>query len=245
MQKFILLICTLFFLSSCKTTSSIFQESQTSTTQQLSLGSIGLDKDFILQSNFNSAATPSYQEPVKVSVFKVPFTKATYNAFTKAKTLQTANVNITYIDSLPVKPNFIKLQIADKVSVINALNSEHNTNVKTYLQHNKTANMITSISLALNKEDLDNITSADAAFLIEKQPKIYALQLYKEAEKVQLIWFNKGIIFEYKTSNCCWQAIRKNDLDIVDLVDPYSNCPNKTFRSANRANNKVKSDYKF
>lgn len=245
MPKSIFSIYALLILfSSCKT-SSILNESQTSTTQQVCIGYVGLGKDFILQSNFNTTATPNYKEPIKVSVSKVPFTKITYKTFNKAKALQAANVNINYIDSIPEKPNYIRLQIADKVSIVKALNNENNKDVKTYLEHNKTANIITSMSLALNKDDLNAIVSADALFLIEKNTKTYALQLYKKGVKTKLIWFNSGVVFEYKTSHCCWEGSRPDKIDIVDIVNQYNNCPNKTYKSANTAKNKIKNYYKF
>ncbi|GAA3647282.1 hypothetical protein [Flavivirga jejuensis] len=237
LKNFIIIFCVICFITSCKTI-NISQESQTNTSQQVSLGTIGSNKDFLLQNKFNSAAIPTYKAPIKLSINIVSFNKQTHKAFIKAKALQAANVTINYIDTIPNKPKYVKLQIADKVAIIKALNSEENNGVKDYLSHNTYANVLTSISLALNKDKLKDVTKADAAFLIEKRPKTYTLQLYKNATKTE-ISLNQGVVFAYKSSNCCWQENKKYRLNIVDLVSEFNSCPNKTYRSAKRARKKI------
>lgn len=232
-----LCVCMLLVIS-CKSL-SISQETQTTTEQKVSLGTIGLDKDFILQSGFNGAAVPTYSKPIKVSALVKPFTKHTYKSFLKAKVSQTSNVDITYVDSIDVKPQFIQLKIADKVTLISALNEKTNKDVKDYLSHNTSANIVTHISAAFNSKNLEAIQQADAVFLVETETKTYALQLHKTNVKTQVIQFNEGVVFAYKTSNCCWQENKKRQLNIVDFVSEYNNCPNKTYRSANRAKKKI------
>src|SRR5690606_34048516 len=140
----IAVVCLLFLSVSCKT-GSILEEQQNKTTQQVTLGGIGAGKDFILQTGFNSSALPTYQEPIKTTVINKVFNNQTYKVFAKAKALQSADVNIHYIDSIPNKPNYLQLQIADKVEVIKALNIQENKEVKDYLSHNSNANVLTSI----------------------------------------------------------------------------------------------------
>lgn len=231
-------MCLLFLSLSCKT-GSILQEQQNKTTQQVSLGGIGSGKDFILQTGFNNAALPTYQEPIRTTVTNKVFNKQTYKIFSKAKTLQSADVNIHYVDSMPDKPNYMQLQIADKVEVIKALNMEDNKEIKNYLSHNNNATVLTSILIAFNKNDFDAILSADAVFLIENGMKTYALQLKKDNKKTGIIPFNQAVIFGYNTSNCCWQEGKRNQIDIVDLVGGFSNCPNSTYRSSKRAENNI------
>jgi len=233
-KYFFIISFVLMLLAGCKT-ASIFQESGVNSTQQVPLGSIGSGNDFLFQTGFNNAAIPIYNQPIKVAVKIIFFNKQTFKAFEKAKTLQSVNVVIDYIDSLAIKPKYIELQIADKVTVISALNLKENSDVKAYLGHNTYANVITSMSLALNPNDLESIIQADAVFLVEKTPKIYVLQLYKKNKKTGIIFFNQGVVFKYKTSNCCWQENKTHEINIVDLVSEYNNCPKRTHRSAKRA----------
>ncbi|GAA4234260.1 hypothetical protein GCM10022291_13290 [Postechiella marina] len=211
------------------------QEPQTNTQQKVSIGSLGSGKDFILQKNYNSAALPSYSKPIKVSVFIKPFTKQTYKSFLKASASQSEHVSINYTDSIKVKPQYIQFKIADKVELIEALNAKENLRVKTYLGHNSSTNIVTSISMAFNRANLDVIKQASGVFLIEYLSKQYALQLYKDGVKSEIIQFKEGVVFAYNTSNCCWQEDTRHRTNIVDIVDKYNRCPNKTFRSANKA----------
>lgn len=229
------ILCSLLVLMESCSTINIHQSSSTPTTQKLTLGSIGSSKDFILEKEFHNTAIPSYKAPIKVSVTAVPFNKQTFRTFTKAKTLQLTEVDIEYIDSLPNKPKYLQLQIADKVAVINALNDQENKAVKAYLSHGADANILTSISLALNQKDMEAIIGSDAVLLKEAGYKTYVLQLYKDAIKTQTIHFNQGVVFGYKTDNCCWQKGKTRQMNIVDLVGSHNDCPNGTYRSLKRA----------
>lgn len=229
-------------LLGCKTVS--LQTSQTKTTQQIPLGSIGTNKDFLLQQHYNNTAIPNYQNLIKLAVSIKPFTKQSFKAFEKAKTLQVANVNIVNVDSFPNKPYYLELHIADKVGVINALNAEGNTGIKEYLSHDPRTNVVMVISLALNNTDLETIKTAEAVFLVEHSPKTYALKWYKDKTNTGIIPFNAGVMFEYQTAHCCWDENNRRQLHIVDLVTTFNSCPNGTYRSANRAK-KNSNDFKI
>jgi hypothetical protein len=187
---------------------------------------------------------PTYQKPIKTTVINKVFNNQTHKAFTKAKALQLADVNIHFVDSLPNKPHYLQLQIADKVEVLNTLNMDENRGIKDYLSRNAKAKVLSSIWIAFNQTDFDAILSADAVFLIENGAKTYALQLKKDNKKVGVIPFNQGIIFGYDTSSCCWQERKRNQMEVVDLVGGLNSCPNGTYRSAQRADKAIQ-DYKF
>lgn len=241
MLKYILGFCSVFCLfTSCKPV-NFTKVSHQPTTQQISLGTIGLAKDFILQSAYNNAAIPNYSKPIKLALTVEYFNKQSYKFFEKAKALQSANISIHYVDSVAEKPKYIKLKIADKVVLIDALNSTDNTTVKNYLKHNVSANVLTEISMALNSEDLKKVIDSDAMFLVEKTPKTYVLQLYKNGAKTEALHFNQGVVFAYKGSNCCWKENKRHRIDITDLVTQFNNCPNKTYRSAHRAEKNISS----
>lgn len=237
MFKFYVLLCCYACISLSSIAIYSQQISSKRTTQQIALGSVGLDKDFMLQKGFNSVALPTYKEPIKVSVLAVAFTKSRFKTFMEANKRQSANV--TLVDSITKNLMFVQLDIADNITLINALNQSENSHVKTYLRNNKQANILTTISIAFNQKDFDAIMNADAVFLVESSPKTYALQLYKDGQKTELVKFNQGTVFGFDISNCCWQENEKRQLNIVDLITDYRNCPNNTYKSANRAKQKV------
>lgn len=238
MKYVIFKFCCLFALMvSCKTT-NILQSSRIGTSQQLTVGSIGTKENYILQKSFVSSAVPRYPEPIKIAITLKTFNKYTYTLYSKSQNLKSSGITLNYVDSLPDKPKYLQLSLADKVGVIAALNHEANIGVKDYLSHNDGDGIISSISMALQEIDLEAVTTSDAVFLIEKGYKNYALQLYNNGKIMRTVDFNQGVIFEYKTVNCCWHKNKRQQLNIVDLVGIYNHCPNQTYRSVKRANKK-------
>ncbi len=238
MLKSLFIFFCVLFLFGCKTV-SVNQETQKTTNNQIVLASIGLQNDNVIQSSFSNTAIPEYKQPIKVFVSAISFDKKTFKAFTEAEQLHQSNLNITYIDSLPNKPKFVSLKIADRVDLIQMLNSKENAEVKNYLTNKEDATIITSVSLALPQQELNEIKQADKVFLVQDGLKNYALQLYNDDVPTKKIQFNEGVVFAYRTSSCCWQENEKHQINIVDLVDGQSSCPNKTYKSAKRAKKKV------
>ncbi len=231
-KYFILIVACI--LVSCKT-NHLTGEKRSHARNQIAIGSVGQEKDFILQKDFSNVAIPCFNNPIKLNVTTQSFTKQSFKAFTTAKAFQTAEVAVTYIDSLETKPKYLQIDIADKLAFIKALNSHCNIDVKSYLALNKHAVLITGISLALKQTDIHKITTANAVFLIENGLKDYALKLYKEDSETEILRFNNGIIFGYQTSHCCWQDNKKHRLHIVDLVSSFNDCPFKSYRSSYKA----------
>ncbi|MBD0833790.1 hypothetical protein [Aestuariibaculum sediminum] len=239
-----LVYSTLLMLNFSCGTMNIGGFSKSSTTEKIVIGNIGDGKEFILQNKFKNSAFPSYKQPVKVSVSEIFFNNRSYQLFEKAKGFQSSNININYTDSISDKPKYLKLTLADKVGVINALNNDENHSVKTYLSHKKDVVLVSGVSIAFNKEDIKSIEDADVVFFIEKNYKNYVLQLYNSGKIAKELSFNQGVVFQYETLNCCWQKNTRQELNIVDLVTGFSDCPRETFRSIKRAQKK-NTYYKF
>ena len=84
MKSILLLFACILLVTSCKSF-PLLQEKQPTTKQKVSLGTIGLDKDFVLQSRFNNSAIPNYSKPIKVSASIIPFNKSIHKSFLKAE----------------------------------------------------------------------------------------------------------------------------------------------------------------
>lgn len=239
MMKSFFSICFLgLLLFSCKTV-SVQQTLQSKTTNPVTLGSIGLHRDFVLLTDYQNTAIPEYKEPVKLSVSMNAFEKATYKAFENANALQSQKVAVTYIYSLPNKPHFLHLKIADKVAILNALNDKQNMDVKNYLTNKYDAKVVSSISIVFSDTQMQTILNADNVFLTQNGRKSYELQLYKANTLLQSISFNEGVVFGYNTSGFCWQENDKHKLQLVDIVDGNRSCGPKTYKSAKTAKKNV------
>ena len=199
------------------------------------LGHIGLEDPTIFENHFNNTSIPTYSEPLKLSVKPVQFTKKSYKAFVKAQLKQRRAVQVTFVDSLELKPMFLELQIADVTGLVNALNDSENNDVKTYLSNTPNATLISNISIAFNSEILDKVINAESVFLVPSGLKNYGLKVITQEKPDQFISFNKGVVFAYNSSMCCWKENNKHQIQIVDLVNYFNDCPNSTYRSAQRA----------
>jgi hypothetical protein len=212
---------------------------QKTTTQNLLLGTIGEQKDFILEQDYNQTAMVQYSNPVRINVSLSDFNKTTFKAFEKAKKGQAAELNITFVDSLENKPKYLNLEIADRVAVLNALNSKENKDIFQYLQNKPNAHLVSNLTVAFNESLTNAIIKADKVFLEQDGIKNYKLSLYKDNKIAQTILLNEGVVFTFKTSSFCWKQNNQYQLEIVDIVKVEDKCPSKTYKLAKRAHKNI------
>jgi hypothetical protein len=228
---------------SCKTI-SVYNEDQNTTIQSVLIGTVGFDEDFILKRDYNKVAIPTYKNPIKVHASLIDFNKTVFKAFENAQKSQPVLMGLTYIDSVKTKPQYLKLEISDRLEVLNSLNNTSNKSLFELLKIKNDAHLVTTIAIAFNVKQLELISKAEEVFLESSGLKNYSLNLYANGEKQHIIQFNEGVIFAYQTSNCCWKQNDKYQLEIIDLVEGNDKCPNNSFRSSNRAKKKI-NYYKF
>jgi hypothetical protein len=238
MIKRILTLIIFFIVVGCKSI-SVANETQTKTSQFMELGNIGEDKQFILEEDYNSTAIPSFDEPIKIGASVLEFNKTSYKAFSIANNKKSLPLTVNYVDSSVSKPRFLKFELADRVSILNALNNKENNAVKDYIQNKKDAHIISVISIAFDDEKTKSILDADALFLEQEPNKTFVLKAYKDNNVFDSLKFNEGVVFAYQVSNFCWQENDKYQLNIVDIVESTDKCPNSTYRSAKRAKKKI------
>ena len=238
MNKIGFLILFIFLSIGCKTV-SIQNELHSETNENIMLGVVGENKQLFLERDYIHTAIPKYNEAVKVQIEVLNFSKHSYKSFLKANATQFKTIEINYVDSLEQKPQYLKLEIADRVAILNALNNKENLDVFQFLENKKESHLVTSISIALNESDKQAINNADEVFLEMVGKNSYGLKTYINKKPEQTILFNQGVVFAYQTSNFCWKQNDKYKLEIVDLVESNDKCPNKTFKSSRRAIKKI------
>jgi hypothetical protein len=214
-------------------------EHQTSTKQSLILGTIGFEKDFIAEYDYKTIALPNYENPIKVAASLVTFNKRTFKLYSEAQNTQSHIININYNDSLDKKPQYLKIEISDRLEVLNSLKDETNSDVFQFLKDNNKSHLVTSVAIAFNESNINLINDAQEIFLETTGVKTYSLNLYKGKTLQKKIFFNEGVIFAYQTSNCCWKQNDKYQLEIIDLVERNDKCPSNSYRSSNRAKKKI------
>ncbi|WP_082113343.1 hypothetical protein [Kordia jejudonensis] len=227
---FSLIVLVLFI--HCKSI-SVHQKPQLITETPVALGSIGLIEDNILNKHFEGVSVPVFSEPLPLNVQSAEFNKQTFKAFAKANSVK-KKIAISFEDSLQVKPQYVQLQLSDRVSVLNQLNDSRNAGVRSYLENKEDAQLVTSITIAFTEENLQKIAAAEEVFLIQSSSKKFSLQLKNQAGTTEQIQFSDGIIFAYRLSGFCWKENEKHRLVIGDIISSTESCPRNTYKKASK-----------
>lgn len=238
-----LLIVFITPFSACKSI-SVQNKQYQATTEQVILGSLGQDENFVLEQTYSHVGIPNIFEPLKLYVTQMSFEKGTFRVFEKANTLQSAKLTIQYVDSLETKPTFLNIQTVDEIGLIAMLNDKENKDVKDYMMNQDESHIITNVSMVFDEATMQQLVKAEEVFLVASGLKSYTLNLYENKVLKNSISFNDGVIFGYRTSSACWKEDEKYQLQIVDLIEGDNKCPTKTYKSAKRAKKEI-NYYKF
>src|SRR5690606_27666322 len=158
-----LFVLMILVFTACKTISVQDNQYQT-TNEQIVLGSIGQDANYLLESSYYSTAIPNYTTPIKVQATGVSFNKSSFKKFQQAQAFQSKAFQITYVDSLELKPSFLNLEIVDQVGLITLLNDKTNQDIKEYLVNRTESHMVTKISIAFPETILKVVQEAEEVF---------------------------------------------------------------------------------
>ncbi|WP_456442536.1 hypothetical protein [Psychroserpens sp.] len=241
----VVLLCTCIVLLafSCKSI-SVQSKQYLQTSQNITLGSIGIDENFILERTYSNVGIPKYFKPVKVNIIPNSFNNSAYTAFNKAKSFQNKTIKISFHDSLKVKPNFISIDISDRITLINLLNHKENLEVKNFLLNDNDAHIVAGISIVFDKTNQLALINAEEIYIEQSGVENVALKLYNESRLDKTINFNEGVVFSYRAASVCWKENSKYQLEIVDLVEGDNGCPSQTYKSSKRAKKDI-NYYKF
>lgn len=193
------------------------------------LGSLGQSKStFNLDNDFETRSLPKLQNKVRVDVAVLPFHKQLNKVYNgKAKYDQNLTP-IHYIDSLPVKPEYVNIQLFDTQGYLNELNESYNQDVFTLIKDTKKTTVVTSVAVTLSAENIAKIKQADSYYLTNEQDRKYNLLLFKSGKKTETIDLHSGKVLAYKLSKFCWSVTDRGRWYVADIVDDNSSCIGKT-----------------
>lgn len=237
MKKIHALLLFLVIVTSCKTV-VVNKQTQKIASAALELATIGKTKPNLQINAFEINAIPQLNQKIRVTAMVLPFNKTTFKAYVKAATLQGKKSTVKYVDSLPNKPTYVVVKIADNVTLLEELNSEHNVTVFNYLKTVPDANVITAISMVFNQDILNEISQAEELYLSNVKYKKYDLELYKNGKLHKTIELTTGTTFTYKLSSFCWGENGRHQPILVDVIDEHSNCNNNTFSNYQKVEKK-------
>lgn len=228
-MKNLIYILLIISTISCQTTKIKNQEYKISPAT-IELGSIGTAVSINNTMNdFSTRSFPVIQEKIRLDIQMVPFNKKINEIYLKKTKASQLPVNITYIDSLPNKPEFVTITLMDLTSFTNELNAPYNKSVLTFLKDREKASVITSVALVLPNEDINKLKQADSYYLINNQEAKYTIALFKQGKKTDVIDLQAGITLAYTIGKFCWALSDKHQWYIGDVVKNNRACTGNTY----------------
>lgn len=218
-----LIVCT-----ACQT-AKIKNDTYKVATTSPELGSIGDSrKKYGIENTFEVRTLPKLENKIRVSIGMVPFNRKLNKVYKSKAKYNQNHTQVTYIDSLPKKPELVIIKVIDVSGLVNELNASYNSDVLRLLKDTKKFKIITSLAVSLSVDDISKIRQADAYYLINTQEKRYTISLYKSGKKTDLLDINPEAIVAFQTSTFCWAMNQKNEWYIADIILGKNNCKGNT-----------------
>ena len=186
-----------------------------------SLGTIGKEHKSILNKNFEQIGSPKIEEGITISVLEIPFTKSEFKTYVQYKKGRGEESNLVFIDSIASKPEYLKLNISDKINLLTQLNNESNSNVRSYLANDEEYAIVTEISLLANENLTDRLKKAEHVFLVEDNNGLLILEILESNQRTLVKWSDLEI-FDYGLSgfSSCPKGTEKKPSKLND-IKPY------------------------
>jgi hypothetical protein len=231
-------ILLLLVFSACQSTKIKKERYKVSPTTP-ELGSIGQSKSlFDLQNDFKVKTLPKLENNIRVAVELIPFNKRLNKIYVAKAKFNQNQSKVTYIDSLPSKPELVTIRLLDVTGFVKELNADYNNDVFRLLNDTQNSKVISSVAISLPTEDIAKIRRADSYYLTNSQDTKYILSLYKLGKKTETIDLNSGTVVSYRLSSFCWAATERGKWYIADMTEGTSRCKGNT---ESRINEKKKS----
>lgn len=200
------------------------------------LGTTGKPGKNLLSTDFYTFGKPSLSKPIAVALKEVPFNRSEFNKFEGYKTARGQETGFVYVDSLPNKPTYFRLEIIDIIAMQQQLNSNENKEVRAYLAKEEEAGLVTHISFQAASKHAQSLAKAQGIFLTENHHGLLELECVVNKER-QRITLSDLDIFDYKTASFCWELDRYGKEKIATLSIDGTNCPKGTTQKAHKLDN--------
>ncbi|WP_430965797.1 hypothetical protein [Spongiimicrobium sp. 2-473A-2-J] len=198
------------------------------------LGSMVKLKGKLLHTQMQQIGTPQLQAPLKLTVQQLPFNSASYTTYsTYIKKAGQVN-SIAYDDSLPYKPKYLRLQLLDRIGLVQLLNSEANTQVRNYLENDPDYRMVVSLDVTMQDALMPQFLEAGNVLLQQNGHGEMFLVL-ENGKQQQPLDFSQVQVFNYGTASFCWGEDQFNKMKIEAILSFKESCPQGTHKKAAKA----------
>lgn len=234
-----LTIYGVLFLLGCSAYKAEKQESLLSFPE---LGALVKTKGDIWYSAAEQIGVPKWSM-LKVDVKQLPFNKTSYYSYAKYME-QAGKINsISYNDSLPYKPKYLRLQLLDKLGITNLLNAETHKELRSYISNDDGYKLVTGLNITVPETEMPSFLQAEAIQL-QKDSYENIILVVISGELERHYFFSELHVFDYQYSNFCWGEDQYHNLIIENLISEDQKCPKGTYLKASKVNDN-KSYLKF
>ncbi|SNR15444.1 hypothetical protein [Tenacibaculum jejuense] len=238
--SYIIILCLI--VTSCNTLPKKDKLYQSYTT--LDLGVLGLNKKGIRKSQFQVIGVPEYSEKIKLSTTLKSFNTSNYKSYKEYIKNTSLQELIEYNDSLEYVPNYVQLEIQDKVAIVNTINA-NNENIRDYLLKNPELAIITTLKVVGRKQFFQSVKKANAFYLQTLNDKQQFLLMYDGDKLLAKVSIASLQTFEYELSSFCWNVSDRETMKVVGIVSEGEKCKNGLTRNPRKQIIKKLNEYKF
>lgn len=222
---FILLLTALVACQSTKVKNNNYKVSDTAPE----LGSIGQSKmGYKTNNEFEVKTLPKLENPIRIAVEIVPFNRKMFKIYSAKAKYNQDQLKVSYVDSLPKKPELATIKLLDVVQFVNELNADYNKDVFKFLTNAQDSEVVTNLVFCFSPEEISKIKQADTFYLTNYQDSKYAISLYKLGKKTDTLFINSLNIVAYRLSTFCWGETDRGQWYIADLTEGDNKCIGKT-----------------
>lgn len=223
-------LLSIIFFSAC---GSYKSEQQAAKLSFPELGSLVHMKGKLWNANAEQIGKPVWNTPLEITAQQLPFNKKTYTTYASYMANASRINGIPYVDTLPYKPKYIRLQLLDKIGSTAQLNNKNNTHVREYLEDDAAYKLVTRIDITLPDEMIPQLLAANAIRMVENvnNGKHLILTTAGQESKISL---SEIQIFDYGFSSFCWNEDRYHRKQIEAILPENEKCPKGTFKKASK-----------
>ncbi len=227
----VVLLYGILFMLGC---SAYKAEKQESLLTFPELGTLVKTKGDMWYSAAEQVGIPKWSE-LKVDVKQLPFNRTSYYSYAKFME-QAGKINsISYNDSLPYKPKYLRLQLLDKLGLTNLLNAEPHKALRSYISNDDGYKLVTGLNITVPETEMPSFLQAEAIQL-QKDEYDNIILVIISGELERHYFFSELHVFDYQYSNFCWGEDRYHNMIIENLISEGQKCPKGTYLKASKVN---------
>jgi len=193
------------------------------------IGSVGKYQSTLFKKGFQKIGKPRLSQAIAVTFRSMPLlnrTKARYVKYRDAMGLPPLE---SVMDSSQIAHlKYFQFEISDMVQLVNQLNQENNTDLKTYLQGDTKLVLLSSMSFVATEELALKLEKIEKVYLMSDTTGTLTLYMGGDINDGYAIDPSAMDIFDFQMATFCWKKDKRGHLQIAQILMEGGGCPGNT-----------------